>query len=294
MKKTAIICLVFVCVISFLYAGAYAENKKEPRMFKFGKAEVWAIADSIRKSDPGIFSVGPEVYEKYLKSGSLESAVMTFIIKTGNDIILVDTGFGNKESMLMDGLGKAGIKPEDITIVLITHMHRDHIGGLLFEDKIAFPNAKVKIGRIERDFWIDDKSVGQFPDRKANFELAKKVAEAYGSAVEIFEFGAEVAPGITAIDASGHTPGQTSYILESNGKKIQFIGDIINAPFLQLPRPDISSRFDMNPEKAALTREKILSEAAKNKTEIAGAHIAFPGIARIKRDGKQGFEYKLK
>jgi glyoxylase-like metal-dependent hydrolase (beta-lactamase superfamily II) len=292
MKKITLLSLALCCALLFNALPLFAKSENDPKMFKIGKVSVWAVADSIGQASPGIFDVDASVYEKYFKPGKTPSAVMTFVIKTGKETVLVDTGYGSKASMLMDGLKKAGIKPEEITIVLITHMHGDHIGGLLYEDKIAFPNAKVKIGRIERDFWTSDKSVEKFPSRKANFETAKKVTGMYGPAVEVFEFGDEVVSGITAADASGHTPGHTSYMLESEGEKLQFIGDTVNAGFLQFPRPDISSKYDMDPVKAAQTREKILGSAAENKNTIAGAHIAFPGIGKVKKDGIKGYGFK--
>ncbi|MDR1696426.1 MAG: MBL fold metallo-hydrolase [Endomicrobium sp.] len=280
-----------VCAAVMFCAGIVsAQSVNEPKLYKIGNAEVRAIADSTGEGGLGLFDgVDDKVLQKYVPGGAMKTAVMTFLIKTGKETIIVDTGYGQG---LMAGLAKLKVKPEDITIVLITHMHGDHIGGLISGGKAAFPNAKIKIGRIERDFWLNDESVSKFPARKNNFDMAKRVAEVYGAAVEVFEFGGEIVPGITSMDSRGHTPGHTAYMLESDGKKLLFIGDIINAAAVQMPRPDISSRYDMDPKQAALTREKILSIAAKDNLEIAGAHLFFPGIGGVKSNKEKGYELR--
>jgi len=293
-------------IVAFLTAGvlmcafaevSFAQLKNEPKMYKVGKAVVWAIADSTGERDTSTFSsfADEKTLKEYMPTGKVPTAIMCFLIKTGNEIILIDTGMGSpsgdRASRLMPALSKIGIKPEQINLILITHMHIDHIGGLIWNDKPAFPNAKIKIGRIERDFWIDDKSIEKFPARKAGFDLAKRVVNMYGNAVGVFEFGDTVAPGITAMDARGHTPGQTAFMLESDGQKLLFIGDLLHAAALQFPRPDISGNYDMNPKESVESREKFLAMAANDKLTIAGAHLPFPAVGKVEKNGKGGYKF---
>jgi Zn-dependent hydrolases, including glyoxylases len=286
MKKKLIAAVSAAFIFSALSQG-FAQGNPDPKMYKIGDAEVWAIADFTGERALDIFEgVDAKTLKKYIPSGKAPSAVMTYLIKNGGETIIVDTGFGKG---LMDGLEKLNIKQEEVTLVLITHMHGDHIGGLLKDEKVVFSNAKVKIGKIERDFWTDDSSEQQFPARKANFDAAKKVVSVYGDSVEVFDYNDIVTENIKALDASGHTPGQAAFLLESQGEKLLFIADVVHVEALQFPRTDISSRYDMDPKQSAEARERIFSVAAKEKIPVAGAHLIFPGIGKIKKHKKEGY-----
>lgn len=291
--------------IAFLAAGliafaftevSFAQASPEPKLYKVGKAEVWAIADSVGERDTNTFSsfTDSKTLKEYMPEGKVPTAIMIFAVKTGKDIILIDTGLGipsgDRASMLMPALKKIGINPEDVTMVLISHMHPDHIGGLVWNGQKAFPNAKVKIGRVEKDFWTHENSPKQLPSRQSYFEQIKNVISMYGNAISTFEFGDVVAPGITALNARGHTPGHTVFMLESDGQKFLFIADLLHAAALQFPRPDISGMYDMNPKESAQNREKYLELAAKEKIMIGGAHLPFPAVGTVVRDGK-GYKY---
>jgi glyoxylase-like metal-dependent hydrolase (beta-lactamase superfamily II) len=266
-------------------ASVYAQTAAFVKKYNVGTAEVWAIADSSGERNLDIFdNVDAKVLKKYAPSGKVPSAIMTYLIKSGEDLILIDTGFGKG---LMDGLKEINVKPEDITLVLITHMHGDHIGGLVKNNEKAFPNAAVKIGKIEYDFWLSDKSSEKFPLRKSNFDMAKRTVSVYGDSVEVFNFDDYVADGIKSLDASGHTPGQSAFLLESNGEKILFVADIVHAEALQFARPDISSRYDMDTAKSAKAREKYFKMAAEENIPVAGAHISYPGIGKVTRAGRK-------
>ncbi|MCL2144005.1 MAG: MBL fold metallo-hydrolase [Endomicrobia bacterium] len=283
-KKSLAVC----CVIMFCFGAVFAQQANEPKLYKIGNVEVWAIADSVGERDLSVFEGADEkILKKYVPSGKAPTAVMTYLIKDGEETVLIDTGFGKG---LMEGLEKLNVKPEDITIVLITHMHRDHIGGLVKDDKIVFPNAAVKIGKNEYDFWLSDKSAEEFPSRQENFDMAKQTVSAYGDSVKIFNYDDMVTSNIKALDASGHTPGQAVFLLESGENKLLFIADLIHCADLQFPRPDISGRFDIDAEKSAKTRKQFLEKASKEKLLIAGTHLPFPGAAKVKKAGK-GYSY---
>jgi len=221
---------------------------------------------------------------------------MVFLVKVENELILIDTGMGvpsgDRASRLGDELKHIGVTPEQITLILITHMHGDHIGGMVLGDEKAFPSARVLSAKIEHDFWLDPKSAELFPNRKAGFELAQKVFGLYGPNSETFEFDSTVAPGIHAIDARGHTPGHTAFLLESDGEKILFWGDILHAAALQFQRPDLNASYDMNPEESAAARLRFLEKTAVEKLTIAGVHLPFPGVGTVEKNDLGGYVYK--
>jgi len=296
---------LFVCVllaaVGAVLAFCGSACAAEPGVAKFtvGKATVWAIADSISERDMNVFpDAGPEEISKYAPSGKTPSATMTFLVKIGDELILIDAGMGapsgDRASRLIDGLKQAGVAPEQITLVLITHMHGDHIGGLAKlgkSDEKAFPSARVLSAKPENDFWLDPKSVELFPNRAAGFEMARNILGLYGAASETFEFGAEVAPGLRALDASGHTPGHALFLLESDGEKMLFWADLVHAAALQFPRPDINAQYDMNLAEAAAARVRFMEKAADEKLPIAGVHLPYPGVGTVTKNASGGYIY---
>ncbi len=289
---------LFIAIAVLTFSGILSHTgAAEPRAFPIGAVRVWAIADNTGDRDMSAFIGDADVIKRYAPTGKSPSGTLCFLLESAEGTFLLDAGNGNppgdaRASLLMEGLRKTGVSPENIDAVIISHMHGDHIGGLAWEGKPAFPNAVVKIGRIERDFWMDETNLAQFPDRKANFDLAKKILSLYDGKVETFEFGAEVVPGLTAMDARGHTPGHTAFLLESDSGKLLFAGDFLHSAVLQFPRPDINGRYDMLPDFARMSRRELLAKAAWEGMPVAGVHLPFPGIGEVKADGPEGFSFK--
>ena len=287
---------VVALLVCFVWSGAgWAADVAK---FEVGKATVWAIADSISEREMSVFpGVDQEVISRYAPSGKSPSSTMTFLVKTGesNETILIDTGMGapsgDRASQLIPGLKEAGVAPEDVTLILITHMHGDHIGGLVRDGAKAFPSARVLSPRIELDFWLDEKSVELFTARKANFEMARDIFGLYGPSSQTFEFGDVVTPGIQAVDARGHTPGQAAFLLESEGKKLLFWADIVHAAALQFPRPDLNPQYDMDPAEAGAARLRFMEKAATEKLPVAGSHLPFPSVGEVAKDAAGGYTY---
>ena len=287
MMRYSFICAFFVVMLMIsAWSNAAWAVENNVAEFTVGKVSVWAIADSTGDREMNVFpDADPEAVSQYVPAGRTPSSIMVFLIKTGNETILVDAGLGapsgDRASRLGEGLKRIGVAPEEITMVLITHMHGDHIGGLVMGSEKTFPSARVLSSRVEHDFWLDEKSPELFPARRAGFDMAREILGLYGSASETFEFSSEVVPGITAIDALGHTPGHTVYLLESEGEKMLFWGDLVHAAALQFPRPDICAQFDMDPEMSVTSRIRFMEKAAEEKLTIAGAHLPFPGIGSV-------------
>lgn len=283
--------------LSAIFFAFHAEGRAaEPGSFDIGKAKVWAIADTSGEMDVGaIFPGDPEVIKRYVPDGKSESNIFAFLVRIDDQRILMDTGLGNtsgpRESRLMDGLRRLGLTPDDIDLVVITHMHGDHIGGLLNDGEPVFRKAVMKLGRMEHDYWLSEENREKNPARQANFDMARNVVEAYGDRVELVEFGQEMAPGLIAQEAIGHTPGHMAVYLESEGEKALCVADLIHAAVLQFPRPDMSPRYDIDPETAQRTRIRYLKLAAKENIPIMGMHLPKPGFGRVQDDGDDSFTF---
>ena len=281
---------IVACATLDVAKAATSDTRVEA--FTVGKATVWAIADSIGERDMALFpNAAPALITKHVPSGKAPTATMVFVVKINDQIVLVDTGHGNASSQLVNGLTKVGIAPETVTLVLLTHLHSDHIGGLVKDDKMAFPHAKVMLSKPERDFWYSEEGMAAFPARKAGFESARRILNLYGDKVSTYAFGDTIIPSIVALDSTGHTPGQTCFLLESAGQKLVFWGDLVHAAALQFPRPELNASFDMDPS-AAATRKRYMEQAAAEKLPVAGAHLPFPGISRVEAGPDGGFVYK--
>jgi glyoxylase-like metal-dependent hydrolase (beta-lactamase superfamily II) len=186
---------------------------------------------------------------------------------------------------LFDNLKSIGLTAAQIDVVLLTHMHGDHIGGLLKDGKIAFPNAQIYIAKPERDYWAGTDN-----------ELALNVLKMYDKQIVLFEpndlsnIKTALFAGITPIAAFGHTPGHTAFLVESDSDKFLFWGDLTHAMAIQMPFPQVAVTYDIDPKEAVITRQEILKFVAQNHIRIAGMHIAAPAIGTVEAKG-DGFEF---
>lgn len=284
--------ILFFMAVSMLPAASAMAESDGVKTFKVGKALVWAIADSISERDLSVFNtVTPEIAQKYVPSGKMPSTIIVFLIKLGDQLILVDTGRDDPASYLLSGIAQIGFTPQDITAILLTHYHSDHIGGLLNGKAKVFPNAKIYSSQKEQVYWLDYDTMLANPARRNNFELARKVFEIYAKDNKVFDFNKNVLPGIKALDAGGHTPGMTVFLLESENEKLLLWASLTHAAALQFPCPDINVACDMNPEQAAAARLRYMEMAAAENLIIAGAHLPFPGVGRVVKTALGGFNY---
>ena len=232
----------------------------------------------------------------YLKA-PVETSVNGYLIHTGSKLVLIDTGaaglFGPTLGRLLGNLKAAGYTPEQVDEIYITHMHPDHVGGLVTDGKMAFPNAVVRADMREGDFWLSQSNLDKAPaDAKGFFQGAMASLNPYVAAGKLkpFDGETELVPGIRAIPARGHTPGHTIYAVESQGNKLVVWGDLMHVAAVQFAMPSITIAFDNDSKAAAPQRQKNYADAAKKGYFVAVAHVSFPGIGKLRADGK-GYDW---
>ncbi|GHU80983.1 hypothetical protein FACS189468_2350 [Spirochaetia bacterium] len=243
--------------------------------YKVGRFEVHMLVENRGPGRPSILIGADEgALGRYLPSGSYQSETNTFLIRTPDRFILVDTGFG---TTLFESMAALGVRPDQIDAVLLTHLHGDHIGGLAKDGKALFPKARVYLAEQEREYWTKTN-----PNPGAVAALAL-----YGSRVTTFKPGdlgallQEIIPGITPIAAFGHTPGHTMFMVDSGGQKLLIWGDLMHVQDIQFPLPDVSVSYDTDPVAAAASRKRVLEYAARSRIPIAGMHLVYPAIGIV-------------
>lgn len=210
------------------------------------------------------------------------------LVDTGSDVILFDTGFGeggraNGNGQLVAGLRSLGYDPGQVTLVVLTHMHGDHIGGLMEGGKPAFENARYAAGQVEFDFWKDSARVGTPAENGHKGVLGKVVPLAEKMA--FLKEGSEVVPGIVAHEAFGHSPGHLVFRIESEGQGLFVTGDTANHYVLSLQHPDWEVRFDADKAAAAATRRKVFDMVAAERLPFVGYHMPYPAVGFVEKSG---------
>ncbi|QRN95556.1 MBL fold metallo-hydrolase [Archangium violaceum] len=269
-----------------------------------GDFEVTALSDGTvaLPVDKLLTNTRPGQVEKLLAAAyvnqPVETSVNAYLINTGSRLVLVDTGAGNLfgpdvGNHLLENLRAAGYQPEQVDMVLITHIHIDHSGGLMAGDKRAFPNAVVRVDKHDADYWLSTANLEKAPaDKKSHFQQAMASLNPYVEAgkLQTFDGDTELEPGIRAIASRGHTPGHSFYAVESKGQKLVLWGDMMHVAAVQFPEPSVTIQFDVDSKAAAAQRKKAYADAAKQGYWVGIAHVSFPGIGHVRAEGK-GYEW---
>lgn len=216
----------------------------------------------------------------------LAVSVNAFAIRAPGKVYLVDAGNGTIRGPglghLIRALAGAGIRPEDVDAMLMTHMHGDHAAGLYDGERSVFPNAELIVSQAERAFWSAPEKLDEL--QRGQLEIANRGFVTHAGRTTLANPGAEVVPGITMVALPGHTPGHVGYRIDAADPMLIW-GDVVHVPALQMVRPEWYFRFDVDPDTAIATRRRILAEAAAEGYRVTGAHVPFPGFARIERSG---------
>jgi glyoxylase-like metal-dependent hydrolase (beta-lactamase superfamily II) len=224
-----------------------------------------------------------------------ETSDNAFLVNTGSKLVLIDSGagsfFGPTLGKLVASMKAAGYQPEQVDEIYITHFHGDHVGGLVNNSATVFPKAVVRANKLESDYWLSQANMDKAKD-KDGFKAAQAALGPYVKAgrFKSFEGDVELVPGIRSQLAAGHTPGHTTYVVESGGQKLHLIGDLIHVAAVQMENPEVTIQFDSDQKGAYAPRKKVFDAAAKGGYMIGGAHLQFPGIGYLRNEGK-GYRY---
>lgn len=292
----------FISSIGSQLASAAAPMAKTsaPGYFRMmlGEFEVTAINDGTVELPVDKLLNNPEpkthaaLADSFLKA-PLETSVNTYVINTGEKLVLIDAGagslFGPTLGKLIDNLRASGYEPEQIDAIYITHMHSDHIGGITSNNTQAFPNATIYIDKKDAEHWLSQANLDKAPeDSKASYKNAMDMVAPYKAVNKFVPFThkTKLTQGIKAVSTYGHTPGHTVYEVESQGQKLWLIGDLIHVAAVQMDHPEVTIAFDSDQKKAATQRDKIFSHAAKQGILVGAAHIQFPGLGHLRKEEK--------
>ena len=263
---------------------------------KLGNFEVTTILDGYLEIDPRLLNAPPEMVTRLLAAadlpyGPIRTPVNTFLINTGEKLVLLDAGgaklVGPGTGRLTQGLAAAGVEPSQIDEVYITHCHGDHLHGTVNADGTAlFPNAILRIAQQDVDYWLSPEVEEAAPAaQKGRFVPAKRAKAAYGDRLKPFKQGEELTAGITSVSAVGHTPGHTCYMVTSGTARMLAIGDMIHVAPVQFEQPEVTIAFDWEQLKASATRISVFDMAAKENILIAAVHLPFPGLGTLRKEG---------
>ncbi|OAN75152.1 MBL fold metallo-hydrolase [Jannaschia sp. EhC01] len=247
------------------------------RRFTIGEFEVTTIlaGTAVRDEPQGIFgmNVAPETFDEVSAASFLPTDTTRFLftptlVNTGNELILFDAGLNAAATTA--ALASAGYTPDQVDILVLTHMHGDHIGGLMNDGTPTFANARYVTGETEFDYWTGAENDGFESNVRPLADQMTFIGD-----------GADVVTGVTGLAAFGHTPGHMVYRLESNGAGLAIFADLANHPVWSLARPDWEVRFDADKEAAAASRRNILGMIAADRIPAIGYHMPFPAVGYV-------------
>jgi glyoxylase-like metal-dependent hydrolase (beta-lactamase superfamily II) len=249
--------------------------------YKLGKAQITMLSEGQHPGNPDVLLIEKDgKFTKYAYNNPFATGTNCFLIQMDGKNVLIDAGYGRN---LFNNLEALGLNADKIDYVLLTHLHGDHIGGMLRDGNIAFPNAEVYLDKREYDYWLKSTN----GNAKQMLELYKNKLHQFTAQQILLKLNRdEVIPalkGIYAIAAYGHTPGHTAFLIKNNNEQLLVWGDLAHAMAVQMPHPEVAVTYDVEPKQAVRSREQILQYVAQFHIPIAGMHIAFPGIGMIEK-----------
>jgi len=270
--------------------------------FRVGDAIVTAIHDGVASRplegfirNATVDELKAAMSEAFLPTERFTIPFTTLVVQSGGKLVLLDTGNGDSGApttgLWMSNFRAAGFDPAQVDMVVVSHFHGDHINGLRLKDGTAvFPRAEVKVAAAEWDFWMDDARAAAAPDgMKPAFANVRRVFAPMAKDVTRYQWGQEVAPGITTVAAGGHTPGHTAFAVTSGSGRLLVMSDTTNNPQVFVRNPDWSAIFDMDADAARAIRHKLLDMAASERMQTSFYHAPFPATGFIARDGEKRY-----
>lgn len=279
--------------------------------FKLGELDMMIVTDGdivIYPAQPIIApGIDPDQVETALskarmKDNEVDAAINILVIFKEGRIIVFDAGsgqaLGDNSGRFLENLHNAGIQPAQITDVLITHLHIDHIGGLLAGDgKLVFPDAYYHMPQAEHDFWMsprpDFSRSKNTASQESSIALARRVVEAIRDRLNLFEFGDTLFDCIKTESATGHTPGHPLLTIFSNGQELKHVVDFVHTSLL-ISHPEWGTLWDTDFDKGVATRRRILADLAASDTLVLSCHLPWPGLGHVSGDNLSGYYWNPK
>ena len=272
--------------------------------FNVGDFEITALSDG---------TVPYEIDEKRIPNAKVEEVIAlmamqgmatkpavnsfnTMVVNTGSKLVLIDSGFNNNGApttgRMAQNLAAAGIDPKTIDTVLVSHFHPDHINGLRSkEGELVYGSAEIIVPSVDYAHFMDEAKMNAVPEAaRGAFKTAQRVFGPIAKDVKQAEWTKEWAPGITALQSDGHTPGHTSFIISSGNKTLIVVGDAANDPRIFARKPEWHLGFDLDKARAVETRKKLLDMAATDKIQLTFYHAAFPATGYVAKNGS-GYDW---
>jgi glyoxylase-like metal-dependent hydrolase (beta-lactamase superfamily II) len=287
-------------------AAAPRAGQQAPSIYRYriGEFEVTALYDGVwyrpidekfvRQADYA--DVRREMSNAFMPEEKLATPFTTVLVNTGKKLILLDTGTGGQIASTAGSFGKnlkaAGIDPKAIDQIVISHFHPDHINGIKTKDNtLIFPNAEIMVPEAEWAFWYDDANMRAASNGlKIVFHNVRRIFADIARDVTRYRPGKDVASGIEAVDAAGHTPGHTVFALQSGKDSLMVLSDTTQHPALFARHPDWQPQFDIDGAQAVATRKRLLDRAAADRTLVTGYHFPFPACGHIVKTAS-GYEH---
>ena len=306
------LCRVFILTLSILLFGIATVRAEAPPAktqvpgyyrYQLGQFEITALFDGIIELDTSLLkTVTPAdlkslLARSFVGNPKMQTAVNAYLINTGAHLVLVDAGavnlFGPSLGHIIENMKAAGHDPSQIDTVIATHLHGDHVGGLInAEGQPVFLKAQIMVPRADHEFWLSQAVADKAEKSKRPFfKMARDAAAPYQAAGrwQPFSDGAELVPGLRAVAANGHTPGHSAYAVESKGEHLLIWGDLVHAHAVQFAKPGVAIEFDVDQKKAIATRRAVFKSVAASRTLVAGMHLPFPGLGHVSASGKDSY-----
>ncbi len=284
------------------HAAAPQIGRQAPGYYRYmiGGYELTAILDGVRPTkldtsparNASLAEVQKVLAASFLPTDHVGIYFHPTLVNTGKQLVLIDSGNGPRglpsTGLTAATLTAAGVDPKTIDVVVISHFHGDHISGLRTADEaLAFPNAEIKVPAKEWAYWMDDGEMNRAPEaRKPAFQNVRRIFGSIAGKVTRYEWNTEVAPGITAIDTHGHSPGHTSFVVASGAGKVMIQADA-TAGFAPLfvTNPDWHAGGDMDGPQAVISRRKLYDMLAAERMLLSGYHFPFPSLGYVEKAG---------
>ncbi|WP_255370344.1 MBL fold metallo-hydrolase [Roseateles sp. YR242] len=286
-------------------AAADVSQVPPPGIYRFrvGQLDVTALSDGTHPFPVDTVMVGasgPEIGDA-LEHDFLDrppaGSINAFLINTGKRLILVDAGagalYGDCCGQVVQQIRAAGYLPEQVDLVLLTHLHKDHVGGITSGGRAVFPNAVVRASKTDVDYWTSAAAKAKAPEFLSTFfDAAAASLAPYKAAGRLQPISGPgpIEDGVEVLASPGHTPGHLSFAFTSRGQTLVVVGDLVHVAALQLPHPEVTVTYDSDGAEARKTRVGLLQSAAERCYLVAAAHISFPGVGHVRKAGN-AFEW---